>query len=574
MAAVYEIVEDASGAWREEPASPGGAAEEDRGTWTLPVSELVFDWTYYGEKHGLNFSTCREAFQHFSEQGMFSKLDPSALVSCEFVLYWAHLNGQPIQTAGEFFEWLQSLPAESEIGWSPRMIPKWIVLQLAEMPDSGVSMLDLLGRELPAGGFSAHPGLVSTMPARREDTIAGFLARQDDEFIRGASLMDLAKYVSQHKDLAKAGLTASAIFDHVWCYGLRQNRLSYLGNKAPRKINHLQLFRTALSVVFAKTFEGRTIDKDLPPARLPSGNVVFLNSSNGELKSILLYDPANDAEPPPLEHFHEVGSKLGGGKLIVFGSLDQPRESGPAIHGAAPLLDTDLLRGATGQRSRRVVYSINLGLYDEMPVPPALDDCDYYIVTDARSMPSNLPWRIVRPTLAERDRKRLCLWYKTHPHLLFPHAQHALWIDGNLDCLSGSEKVVEAHETLSELATFQHPDRDCVYEEAKAIDALALDLPQKIKAMVDKMKAAGLPQNYGLFETNVLYSKPADYRVRSFFDRWWREIFLGSRRDQMSFTFAAFMTEIEITPLDNNRCAKDSRFFRKRAHRDMKERTV
>jgi hypothetical protein len=42
----------------------------------------------------------------------------------------------------------------------------------------------------------------------------------------------------------------------------------------------------------------------------------------------------------------------------------------------------------------------------------------------------------------------------------------------------------------------------------------------------------------------------------------------------MSFTFAAFLSGIEISPLDNSRCAKDSRFFRKRPHRDMKERTV
>jgi hypothetical protein len=574
MVAVYEITDDENSAWGEEPASPVSDAAEDRDGWTLPVSDLVFDWTYYGGKHGLTFGNCFEAYQHFTEQGMFSKLDPSLLVSCEFVLYWGHLNGQPIHTAEDFFGRLQSLPADSEIGWSPRMVPKWILLQLPEAPGAGERLLDILGQDLPAAGLSAHPGLALSAPANGEKTVAGFLSRQDDEFIRGASLVDLAKYVSQHKDLAKAGLTASAIFDHVWCYGLRQNRLSYLGNKAPRKMNHLQLLRTALSVVFAKTFEGRTIEKDLPRTRLPSGNVVFLESANGELESILRYDPANESEPPPLEHFHEVISKLGGGKLVVFGTLHRPQPPGPAIHGAAPLLDTDLLRGLRSHPSRRVVYSINLGLYDEMPVPPELDDCDYYMVTDARTMPSNLPWRIVRPTLTERDRKRLCLWYKTHPHILFPDAQHALWIDGNLDCLSGSEKVVAAHETLSEVATFQHPDRDCVYEEAKAVDALALDLPQKVKAIVDKMKAAGLPQNYGLFETNVLYSKPGDYRVRAFFDRWWREIFLGSRRDQMSFTFAAFMTGIEITRLDNNRCAKDSRFFRKRAHRDMKERTV
>ncbi len=214
-----------------------------------------------------------------------------------------------------------------------------------------------------------------------------------------------------------------------------------------------------------------------------------------------------------------------------------------------------------------MVYSINLGLYDDEPTPPEMDDCEYFLITDAQKLCSNSPWQIVRPTLAERDLKRLCLWYKTHPHMLFHGVDHVTWIDGNIISAPGAGKLLEAHETFSELATFQHPDRNCIYEEAASVVALGLDQPDVIEKHVGRLKSCGVPENCGLYETNVLYSKPMDYAVAHFFDTWWREIFLGSRRDQMSFTLAAHLSaHVVINSLDGTKCAKNSKYFSKRKH--------
>jgi hypothetical protein len=227
----------------------------------------------------------------------------------------------------------------------------------------------------------------------------------------------------------------------------------------------------------------------------------------------------------------------------------------------------DLLASNPRSSVEFVVYSINLGLYDYMPIPPNLPNCSYYLITDAAKVDSNLPWRIVRPTLAERDSKRVCLWYKTHPHLLFPETLNSVWIDSNIVCLPGSEKVITAQEALSEVATFAHPDRNCVYKEAQAIVDIGLDRLEVISAVVEKMRSQGMPANNGLYETNVLYTKSRDYAVRKFMNQWWNNVFFGSRRDQMSFTFAAHQTGIEISPLDGRNSTKTSRYFTKRAHR-------
>ncbi|RID89647.1 hypothetical protein D2N39_22120 [Gemmobacter lutimaris] len=159
------------------------------------------------------------------------------------------------------------------------------------------------------------------------------------------------------------------------------------------------------------------------------------------------------------------------------------------------------------------------------------------------------------------------MWYKTHPHLLFKGVDHVTWIDGNIIAAPGAGKLLEAHETFSEIATFQHPDRNCVYDEAASIVALELDQPDVIEKHVDRLRNLGVPEKFGLYETNVLYSKPMDYAVAQFFDHWWKEIFFGSRRDQMSFTLAAHLSKgVVVNSLDGKKCAKNSKYFSKRKH--------
>ena len=103
------------------------------------------------------------------------------------------------------------------------------------------------------------------------------------------------------------------------------------------------------------------------------------------------------------------------------------------------LTDEELLSKRNFETNRRIVYSVNIGGYDELPIPPQMDNCSYFLITDAVEIHSDIPWTIVRPTFNESDIKRLCLWYKTHPHILFPNADFVTWIDSNIECHSSSE---------------------------------------------------------------------------------------------------------------------------------------
>ncbi len=180
----------------------------------------------------------------------------------------------------------------------------------------------------------------------------------------------------------------------------------------------------------------------------------------------------------------------------------------------------------------------------------------------------------MRPTLRRRDVKRQCLFYKTHPHSLFAQAEFTTWIDSNIECLSSAGSVLSTHENLSEIATFAHPDRSCIYTEAEEIERQALDHKDIVQAVVKRLKADGVPEKGGLYETNVLFSRAQDMLVREFMQTWWRLIALGSRRDQLSFTHAAHLTGLDIGLLDGRDSAKTSRHFIKRPHVSRKNRFV
>lgn len=543
------------------------------------IPRVLFDAEWYSNQNGLDTEDYDGALDHFGEVGFAMGLDPAPLVDLSFVILIGRTVGWRIDTPEILFATLSAVTADSPIGWSARFVPGWIRCQLgfSEKEARRLTFLDMLETEVQVERLSSHPGL---RPSRRSESwtslsdALSFLVADDQ--VTAMSRIDLQEYVRQHRDLKPSLSSGGQIFDYVWSKGLSENRLKYLGSMAPRWMTHDQLVRFAVFCILKGDISSKLIDADRAHRVFPSAPLADFSGDVAAINAYFAYDPAGQGDPPSFEDLasavrcadHAATQIMSDNPLCPV----LPILACPAIK--TEVLDTDLLGGRVNESGGRVVYSINLGLYDHAPIPPELDDCAFYLITDARDLPHDLPWRVVRPTLSERDRKRLCLWYKTHPHLLFPDVQNAVWIDSNLECLPGSEKVLSAQETLAELATFKHPDRDCIYEEGEEVARLGLDDPVIIKECLNRLREAGMPAHAGLYETNVLYSKPADYAIRSFYDAWWRNIFLGSRRDQMSFTFAAYLTKVHISPLDGLNSAKTSRFFRKRPHRKAVGRTL
>lgn len=457
---------------------------------------------------------------------------------------------------------LRNWPVDSVLGPSTLLCPAWIMLQLK--PPLNTSFIELMQHEVPKGLFSIHPGFSPFECPETMSVAALHKLIQPEDMIEN-SYLNLEQFIQNHRDLS--GIEPHQAISIAWSLGPKHNRLKYLGNVRPASRTKEHAFLSQCATIYRHTLQatGTVIGaahKSLFPRKMRS--LTYGDPMEAALQGVLAAPP--NPEHLSLKSLSHIQRLIESDEAIVLSSPVKISSSEQDTDIRTAITDHELLSGTYKIKTKRVVYCVNLGGYDFLPIPPDLEDCTYFLISDAPQQLIPSPWIVVRPTINEPDVKRQCLWYKTHPHLLFSGAEFSIWIDSNIECQPHASEILQAHETLSEIATFVHPDRDCVYEEAQAISNLKLDHPGVIKRAVSQMEQEGLPVKYGLFETNVLFSRIQDLAVRDFFDTWWRHIALGSRRDQMSFTFAAWKEGISITNLDAHFSAKNSRYFSKRAH--------
>lgn len=162
------------------------------------------------------------------------------------------------------------------------------------------------------------------------------------------------------------------------------------------------------------------------------------------------------------------------------------------------------------------------------------------------------PWELCRPMWTHADPRRIARWHKVNSHVLFPRADYTLWHDGNQNLVFNPWELVDRFLRDGDIASYKHPQRDCVYEEHKACIQRKKDDPQVIRDQMDRYKAEGYPAHNGLLETTVMLRRncPA---VTDFNAAWWSEIAAGSRRDQLSVNYVLHSLKIPIVHLPGQR---------------------
>ena len=73
----------------------------------------------------------------------------------------------------------------------------------------------------------------------------------------------------------------------------------------------------------------------------------------------------------------------------------------------------------------------------------------------------------------------------------------------------------------------------------------------------------GFPANYGLVDTAVLLRRHTP-KVEEFCRLWWQQLQIGSRRDQLSFTYCAWKSGLKYRLLPG--FTHENPFFRLRKH--------
>lgn len=200
--------------------------------------------------------------------------------------------------------------------------------------------------------------------------------------------------------------------------------------------------------------------------------------------------------------------------------------------------------------SRLAVYTALFGDRDIFKAPRlSLKDFHFFLFTDQsfEGVPPDVTV-IHMESPIPGDPVRSSKYLKLRPDIFLPSYDLTLWIDGSarLRCLEGITKFVEHHN----IAFFPHPDRTCIYEEAKVCADLKLDDPQIIANQMARYREEGYPEKHGLISGGGILRKSTP-AITAFNKQWWEEVKQGSRRDQLSCNYALWKTSTRKAVLDD-----------------------
>ena len=190
-----------------------------------------------------------------------------------------------------------------------------------------------------------------------------------------------------------------------------------------------------------------------------------------------------------------------------------------------------------------VVYTANFGSYSSLQSPPVylLDKCKFVCFTDClEGVPAGWnPVLVSNPPFGSNSRLN-AKYYKILPHLFFPQYSYSLWIDSNLSIHSVENLLCLLDSFVSSshvFSFFNHPSRQCLYQEARVCIRYGKDASQRILKQVSFYKSLNIPNNLGLLSGRVLLRKHQSSSCIEAMNLWWDQILTFSIRDQISLPY-------------------------------------
>ena len=197
---------------------------------------------------------------------------------------------------------------------------------------------------------------------------------------------------------------------------------------------------------------------------------------------------------------------------------------------------------------RVVIYTAVTGGYDDLKTPILrLGNCHFVVFSDQELQVEG--WEVRPFNYFHEDPVRAARFVKLHPHIYFPDYDCSIWLDANIGIRGDVRAFFEYLDNKSPIGMFVHPFRDCIFVEGVECIKRRKDAPETIDRQLERYRAEGFTENMGLWETGVLVRHHNDLVCISLMTEWWREIEVGSRRDQISLPVAARRLGVKISPL-------------------------
>jgi hypothetical protein len=200
-------------------------------------------------------------------------------------------------------------------------------------------------------------------------------------------------------------------------------------------------------------------------------------------------------------------------------------------------------------RPSRAVYTAIYGDYDILnPVPADCQSADIAYVcftdNDAVAAPG---WqvRVEKPRFSHP--RMAAKYYKTLSHVVLPEYDATLWIDASFqieDPLFANDAF--SYLDVADIALFPHPDRGCIYDEAKVSVTMEKYTNQPIKEQVEYYLASGHPRSAGLFACGIIARSSRSTSVRKLNELWMIENIRFTYQDQLSMAY--LLRRLHIRP--------------------------
>ena len=230
---------------------------------------------------------------------------------------------------------------------------------------------------------------------------------------------------------------------------------------------------------------------------------------------------------------------------------------------------------------RVVVYTAIFGDYDSLKEPRVTPEgVDFICFTDKPIKSENWEIRVVER--GDDDPTRCARMYKILPHRYLGSYDVSIWVDGNVAVVGDVTEFIETYLRENNMAVYDHAyskHRDKT-ESPNPITSLKDQLdhllkmaergrikddPEIMKKQVDTYLADGYPDDQGLLQSTVLLRRHNEEDMKETMEMWWSELKKWSKRDQLSFNYAAWKTNFAFTYIKEN--VRNNDFFVMNSHK-------
>ncbi|MDB1123716.1 glycosyltransferase domain-containing protein [Vibrio algarum] len=214
---------------------------------------------------------------------------------------------------------------------------------------------------------------------------------------------------------------------------------------------------------------------------------------------------------------------------------------------------------------KKVVYTVISSGYDRLrAVPSPQRDIDFFVISDDNiDVPEG--WKLIEKE-KQKDPILFNRFYKINPYTLFTDYDYSIYIDSHLEVTSDLNPLFDdCIKSEKGIAMYDHPERDCAYEEAEKIKELGYAHYGLVNRQMNRYRAEGFNRLF-LKQANIIFRSHEDNGVIHAMEIWWEEFINGARRDQLSFAYSCLKSGCDVLALGRHDAWYGNKYFKHHGH--------